>query len=161
MKFLFPLFLFVLILSCEVKPEPEPINYGKDVCSWCRMVIADAGFASELKTRKGKVYKFDAIECMAAFVLWGPVPREEILAMWVSDFANKGNLIPVEKAKFIVSKAIRSPMGLNIAAFSSEEDLKEALRIFKGRVLVWDEVLNYVREKWKKEEKGKHFHSHS
>ena len=143
---LFSLFIF---LSCEVKPTPEPINYGKDACAFCKMVIVDAGFASELKTKTGKVYKFDSIECLAAFILAGIVPKDKILMAWVSDFANKGKLIPVQKAKFLVSPKLRSPMGLNIAAFSNEEDLKEALRVFKGKVMSWKEVLEYVKEKWK------------
>ncbi len=142
------LFVLLLLFSCEVKPTPEPINYGKDACAFCRMVIVDAGFAAELKTKTGKVYKFDAIECLAAFVLAGIVPEEKILAMWVSDFAEKGKLIPVQEAKFLVSPNLKSPMGLNIAAFSREEDLKEAIRVFKGKVMNWEDVLKYVQEKW-------------
>jgi len=156
-----PLFLLFLLFSCEVKPEPEPINYGKDTCAWCRMIIADAGFAAELKTKKGKVYKFDAPECMAAFLLSGQVKKEDVLGMWVADFAEKGKLIPVEKAKFLVSEKIKSPMGLNIAAFSSEEDLEEARRVFGGKVMTWEEVLQYVKEKWKDQIHRHHHHSHS
>ena len=148
-KALLLLFSFLIFVACEVKPTPEPINYGKDACAFCKMVIVDAGFAAELKTKTGKVYKFDAIECLAAFILAGIVPEEKILMAWVSDFANKGELIPVQKAKFLVSPKLRSPMGLNIAAFGKEEDLKEALRVFKGKVMTWEEVLEYVREKWK------------
>jgi len=149
------LFLLLLLFACEVKPEPEPIRYGKDACAWCRMIIADAGFAAELKTKKGKVYKFDAPECLAAFVLSGQIKKDEILGMWVADFAQKGKLIPVEQAKFLVSEKIKSPMGLNIAAFSSEEDLEEAKRVFGGRVLTWEEVLQYVKERW-----GDQLHRH-
>ncbi|GAB6065222.1 hypothetical protein JCM9492_03140 [Aquifex pyrophilus] len=148
------LFLLLLILfSCETKPVPEPIRYGKDACAFCRMITADAGFAAELKTKKGKVYKFDSIECMAAFILKGEVKREDILAMWVADFAKK-KLIPVGRAKFIISEKLRSPMGLNIVAFESEEDLKEALRNFGGKVVTWEEILKYVKEKWKEKLKA-------
>ncbi len=143
---LFSLFIF---LSCEVKPTPEPINYGKDACAFCRMVIVDVGFASELKTKTGKVYKFDSVECLAAFVLAGIVPKDKILAMWVSDYAHKGKLIPVQKAEFLVSPRIKSPMGLNIAAFGNREDLEKAQSVFQGRVMTWNEVLEYVKEKWK------------
>ncbi|EDP74729.1 nitrous oxide reductase accessory protein NosL [Hydrogenivirga sp. 128-5-R1-1] len=155
-----PLFLF--LLSCETSPNPEPIEYGKDSCAFCRMIIADAGFAAELKTKKGKVYKFDAIECMAAFVLSGQVKREDILALWVSDFANKGKLFRVEEVKFLVSDRLRSPMGLNISAFSNEEDLQVAYRNFGGRILTWNEVLEYVGEKWKEKisRAGTRQHSH-
>ncbi len=148
--------LLLLLVSCETKPTPEPINYGKDACAFCRMIIADAGFAGELKTKKGKVYKFDSIECLAGFILSGGVGKEDILAMWVSDFAHKGKFIRVEDAKFLVSDRIRSPMGLNISAYSSEEDLKEAFRNFGGRIMSWKEVLNYVNEKWKDRLSSRH-----
>lgn len=141
--------LLLLFISCETKPLPEPIEYGRDSCAFCRMIIADAGFAAELKTKKGKVYKFDSIECLAAFVLSGYVKRDEILAMWVADFANKDNFLRVEEAKFLVSDRLRSPMGLNISAYSNEEDLQTAHRNFGGRILTWEEVLSYVAEKWK------------
>jgi len=144
------IFLLTLIYSCETKPTPEPIEYGKDACAFCRMIIADAGFSAELKTKKGKVYKFDSIECMAGFILSGNVKKEDILAMWVSDFAQKGKFISVDKAKFLISDKIKSPMGLNISAYENDEALQEAYRNFGGRILTWGEVLEYVKRKWKK-----------
>ncbi|WP_457600911.1 nitrous oxide reductase accessory protein NosL [Hydrogenivirga sp.] len=144
---LLPPFLF-LLLSCEVKPQPEPIEYGKDSCAFCRMIIADAGFAAELKTRKGKVYKFDSIECLAAYLLSGGVKREEVLALWVADFPSK-ELVRVEEVRFLISDKLRSPMGLDITAFKNEEELREAQRNFGGRILTWEEVLKYVGEKWR------------
>ncbi len=142
--------LFVLFLfSCEAKTSPEPIEYGKDSCAFCRMIIADAGFSAELKTKKGKTYKFDSIECLAGFILSGQVKKEDILAVWVADFAHKGALVKIEKAKFLVNDKLRSPMGLNISAYSSDEDLQTAFRNFGGKILTWKEVLTYVKEKWK------------
>jgi len=140
-------FIFILF-SCEIKPTPEPIRFGKDQCAFCRMTIVDAGFASELKTKKGKVYKFDSIECLVAFYLSGYVPEKDVLAMWVSDYKNK-KLIRAETAYYLVSPNIRSPMGLNIAAFEKKEDLEDAVRIFRGEVLTWQGVLDYVAKKWK------------
>ncbi len=148
MRYLILLLIPLLILSCEKVVSPEPIEYGKDSCSFCRMIIADAGFSAELKTKKGKVYKFDSIECLAAFILSGKVKREEISALWVSDFYSR-ELVSVERVKFLVSEKIRSPMGLNISAYADEEKLKEAMRNFGGKVLNWEDVLSYVGEKWK------------
>ncbi|MGB5288980.1 MAG: hypothetical protein WBN42_10875, partial [Ignavibacteriaceae bacterium] len=58
MVFLLP--LLFLLASCGSKPEP--INYGKDECEFCRMQISDNRYGAELVTDKGKVYKFDSIE---------------------------------------------------------------------------------------------------
>ncbi len=150
MRVLTAIFIVILLISCERSVKPEQINYGADSCDYCRMIIADAGFSAQLKTKKGKVYKFDSIECLAAFVLSKRVKEEEILAMWVADFANKDSFIRVEKAKFLVSENLRSPMGLNISAYSSEEDLQKAFRNFGGTVMSWEEVLSYVRKRWGK-----------
>ncbi len=134
--------------SCKGEPEPEPIEYGKDSCAYCLMLIGDAGFSAELKTKKGKVYKFDSIECLAAFILSGKVREGNILAIWVADFPSK-KLVKLEEVKFLISQKLRSPMALNISAFVREEELKQAHRNFKGKIVSWKEVLEYVREKWK------------
>ncbi len=139
--------LFLLTLSCEGTLKPEPINYGKDSCAFCLMIVADAGFSAEIKTKKGKVYKFDSIECMVAYLLKNKLKKEELAAVWVADFPSK-RLVRLEKVKFLVSEGLRSPMGLNISAFANEEELKEAFRHFGGKVMGWEEVVNYVKEKW-------------
>ena len=52
----------VLIISCKV--EESPINYGQDACKFCKMTIVDKQHAAEIVTKKGKPFKYDAIECM-------------------------------------------------------------------------------------------------
>ncbi len=59
--------LTLLISSCGSKPEP--INYGHDECEFCRMQISDNRYGAELVTDKGKVYKFDSIECLIEFAM--------------------------------------------------------------------------------------------
>ncbi len=51
-----------LLSSCQ--PRPEPIHYGQDACDFCRMTIVDKQHAAQMVTEKGRVYKYDAIECM-------------------------------------------------------------------------------------------------
>ena len=48
-------------------PKQEEINYGVDACAYCKMNIVDPKFGAELITKKGRVYKFDAIECMVNY----------------------------------------------------------------------------------------------
>ena len=54
-----------LLSSCT--PQPEAIEYGSDMCKFCKMSIVDAQHGAELVTSKGKLYKFDAIECMIRY----------------------------------------------------------------------------------------------
>ena len=54
----------ILLLTISCKVEPEAIEYGKDQCSFCEMNIVDKTHAAQYVTKKGKQFKFDAIECM-------------------------------------------------------------------------------------------------
>ena len=57
--------LLLLVFSCNV--SPKPIDYGSDGCHFCKMTIVDKVHAAEIVTKKGKVYMFDATECMINF----------------------------------------------------------------------------------------------
>lgn len=52
-----------IFFSCSPK-GPEKINFGKDQCELCKMGIEDPKFATELITEKGRIYKFDDLNCM-------------------------------------------------------------------------------------------------
>jgi copper chaperone NosL len=127
-----------MLVSCE--PKPEAIDWGKEECSHCKMIIADKRFAAELLTTKGKVYKFDAIECMAEFVNETRVPTVNILSLWVTDFHNTDGWIEAKKSFFLQSDKLQSPMGLNIAAFPHQKDVSAALQQYGGKELYWDGV---------------------
>ena len=60
--------LSLLLLFAACSPQPRPIEYGTDLCDFCRMTIVDKQHAAELVTDKGRVYKFDAIECMVNYL---------------------------------------------------------------------------------------------
>ena len=54
--------LTVVLSACSI--SPQPINYGKDGCSFCKMTIVDKQHGTQIVTEKGKAFKFDAIECL-------------------------------------------------------------------------------------------------
>ena len=56
-----------LAASCGRK-KPEPIAYGKDSCSECKMTIIDPKFGGEIISKKGKIFKFDDTHCLAKFM---------------------------------------------------------------------------------------------
>ena len=66
MKYLLRCLVLVSFMACTT--EPRPINYGEDVCYYCKMNIVDRQHAAEAVTHKGRVYTFDAIECMMNYV---------------------------------------------------------------------------------------------
>lgn len=133
--------LIILILSGCAR-QPEPIEYGNDVCDFCRMNITDNKFAAELITKKGKVYKFDSIECLFQFKQNAIEDKDNIHSEWVNDFSNPGVLINLKSSFFLKSDVFRSPMGMNVLSFSSEEKLNEIKIKFGGEVLNYYQVEN-------------------
>ena len=69
------LFLSLSLISCSV--EPKPVPYGEANCTHCNMTISDNRYGAELVTDKGKVFYFDAVECLAAYVAGQPEVSEK------------------------------------------------------------------------------------
>lgn len=132
----------ILVAGCA--PQPEPIAYGEDVGAFCRMVIVDERYGAELVTRRGRVFKFDSIECMAGYVL-AMGDTADIHSLWVTPFQTPGTLIPVGEALILQSPALRSPMGANLTAFRAT-DITEAavVNAWGGTILDWPGVLERV-----------------
>ncbi len=133
----------VLWMSCSGKPQE--IDYGRDLCTFCKMAITDPRYAAEIVTRKGRVYKFDSIECMIAATLDGTVDPAEVKAYWVKDWGTQ-KWIPADKAYYLQSTKLRSPMGLNISAFGSRHALENAKQQYDGLELTFEDLPNVIRE---------------
>ncbi|WP_456403023.1 nitrous oxide reductase accessory protein NosL [Persephonella sp.] len=156
-SFLFVIYLTVFILiSCQKVEGPVPIEYGIDKCSYCSMTIMDDRYGSELVTEKGKVYKFDSVECLAGYYLKNK-DKIKIKGMYVTDFVSK-KLINIRDAYFLHSKNLPSPMGLNLSAFSSKDELEKVRSKYGGEILNWENILNLVEKKWLNKD---HDHHHS
>ncbi len=130
--------LTLSIMACSAKTEP--IQFGKDQCSFCKMTIMDPKFGGEVVTKKGKVYKYDDVICLSQFLHSGIVKEEEIAQVVFVNFEKENDFISSEKAMFWVSSALRSPMGSNAACFSSPESAKKASQEKEGRLISWNEL---------------------
>ncbi len=133
----------ILFISCNA--QPDPIDYGHDDCSYCKMTIVDKAHSAQLVTKKGKQYKYDAIECMVRNVL--AVPELSVKSkMFVANYKSPGSIIDAKIASYIISPKIKSPMGANLSAVS---DLKEANNLVKlngGAIYTWTTLLEYLNE---------------
>lgn len=130
---LMTLSFIMLMTSCNV--EPTPIKVGADACSFCKMSVVDKRFGAELITKKGKIFKFDDLHCLLAFAKDEVVKNVDISHMYLIDYEEPHGFIELEKAFLFKSEAFRSPMGSDIAAFLTEEKLKEATKTLQGNVL--------------------------
>lgn len=114
------------MIGCGIKPEP--IAFGKDHCTYCRMNIADPKFGAELVTDKGRIFKFDALECMVPY-LQENSDTEYAYIMAIA-YDEPGELKPVENLKFVFSENFKSPMGGNIAGLNETAPLEEGMEPF-------------------------------
>jgi copper chaperone NosL len=128
----------LMFVSCKV--EPEPLQFGKDSCHACKMTLMDNKFGAEILTTKGKVYKFDDVNCMLNFYHSGDVPGENIQQVLVIDFSKPEKLIDGKNALYVKSEAIKSPMASNVAAFESNEELKKLNFDWQGIQMSWGEL---------------------
>ncbi|GAB5537260.1 MAG: hypothetical protein Rubg2KO_35090 [Rubricoccaceae bacterium] len=137
-----PLSLLVaLVLVAGCQPEPRAIRYGEDVGAHCKMTVSDARFGSELLTTTGKVHVFDAVECLANYVLAHDELADQTHSLWVTAYDAPGELISLDSAFFIHSPEVQSPMGGGLAAFGPGTTHEDALRQLGGEVLTWADVL--------------------
>ena len=136
-RFLFVAIALLVMVSCEV--SPKPIDYGSDGCHFCSMTIVDRQHAAEIVTKKGKAFKFDAVECMMNHLKEIDVSTVELFL--VNDFLDPGELINAKEATFLISKEIPSPMGEYLSAFRLRKEAEEIEAENNGKLYSWDELL--------------------
>jgi copper chaperone NosL len=135
-----------LFFLCSCNPDPEPIKYGHDNCEHCKMLISDHNYGAELITQKGKIFKYDSIECLADDQI--RLSNEEIHSIWVANFYPPNELININNAHFLLSDNLKSPMGLYLSAFKNDVELNKIAEKYGGKEISWEDLLDYVNKKW-------------
>jgi copper chaperone NosL len=143
MKMIMITLLAIVFLSCS--SEPEPLRYGTDACHTCKMTLMDKKFGAELVTAKGKVYKFDDVNCMVNFINSGYLEDETLVHKLIVDYSQPEKLIPAEQAFYLKSDQIRSPMASQIAAFETEKIMLKHKPKLKAIYLAWGELLTQFK----------------
>jgi copper chaperone NosL len=137
----FSVIILLLLISCS--PKPKEIYYGQDGCHYCSMTIVDRQHAAELVTEKGKVYKFDAAECMINYL---SEDKTSMAYYLVTDYTKPEGLIDAQSATFIISPNIPSPMRANLSAVAKLEKAIELQELKGGNLYSWDELLIHFRK---------------
>ena len=139
-----PVIAAILVLgSCGNKPEP--FVAGKDLCSFCKMGISDLRFGGELVTRKGKVFKFDDLHCMDAFLESAYVEENEISRLLTIDFEKPNSFLDAREASYLQAPELKSPMGSNVAAFGSRESAINYKNKLEAEILNWQELQDKLK----------------
>jgi len=133
---LYSIALLLLAASCSI--EAEPIRYGEDNCVECQMTIMDRRYGTEVVSAKGKVYKFDSIECLVEFLDKNENKGEDYNLVLFTPFDQPGKLVDAQKSHVLHSKDLPSPMGLFLTAFETEATAMNFKEQYGGKVYCWD-----------------------
>jgi len=141
------LFTALLIVLAGCEPKPQPIQFGSDQGDYCRMMITEPQFASQILNQQGRSFKFDSIECMAAYAITAD-NSENFHSHWVPNFTNPDEWLRAEEAYYLHSETLRSPMGLYLSAHADRETAEEFRQEYRGEIVSWNEVKEIVRAEW-------------
>jgi len=133
--------LLLILYGCNV--SPKAIDYGNDGCHYCKMTIVDKIHATEIVTKKGKVYKFDASECMIHF-LKEFEDTSKIELYLANNYTNPEAFIDATKATFLISENIPSPMGAFLSAFKNKADAEKEQAKKGGTLYTWSGIQNHL-----------------
>jgi copper chaperone NosL len=135
--------IFVLITSfifTACTPESKPIVYGEDKCDFCRMSIVDQRFGGEIVTQKGKVYKFDAVECVINYLDERVDDETKLAFVLTNAFDKPGELFNTSECVYLVSQNMPSPMGEFINPFTDHSLAKQFKDKNEGIIYEWESL---------------------
>ncbi len=116
---------------------PPEINYGRDVCVECGMIISEERFAAAYRLPDGTEKIFDDI---GGLLQHGQETGDlEVADVWVHDYTTE-EWVPAGDAHFIVTRSVTTPMAFGILSFG---DLTRATAFAEGldaSVIPWETV---------------------
>ena len=108
------------------------------------MTLVDKIHGSELVTDKGKVFKFDAVECMVNYLMDNSEMKTSLLL--TNYYEEPTELISVFDATFLISENLPSPMRANLTAFKTAQKANEILLAKSGKLYTWEELKVHLKE---------------
>ncbi|MDD5373164.1 MAG: hypothetical protein PHO62_07030 [Sulfurimonas sp.] len=137
---LLPLFLFFIFLGCQDKIESgaAKINWDRDMCDRCVMVLSDRKHTIQLRDPSSKkVYKFDDIGCMVLWFNEEKIAYKDSVQIWITD-AISGEWIDARSAFYTTQNV--TPMAYGFSAYKNKESIKSG-----DEIITYDEVLKRVK----------------
>ncbi len=128
--------VLVFLLACT--PKTSTIQYGKDKCANCVMTIVDPRFGCEIVTIKGKVFKFDAVECMVQYIESRQLQKDDLAAVVTNTYDDPAALKNVYDCVFLKSQNLPSPMGRNLNPISNFEEAARMQQLHGGEIYQWE-----------------------
>ena len=113
------------------------------------MIFQHDNFGGEMVQADKTRLAFDATECMAAYWITRGPDTTKIRTIRSTLFDRPGQRSDGRKAWYLLSPdSILSPMSVGLAAYASAGEAQAAQRKRGGRLLRWNQVVAFVRDKW-------------
>ena len=135
------IYITFILLNAGCQDGPRKISYGEDHCHYCKMTIVDPKFSAQAITDKGKVYRYDAIECLVNQVN----EESEMEEMYVAHFSEPGKWLKADSALYVISRDIPSPMGAFLSAYRDRAEAQEVLEGREAEFFQWEGLKNRIR----------------
>jgi copper chaperone NosL len=129
--------LAVVLAACGSADTagPPEINYGRDICVQCGMIISEEKFASAYTSQDGQDLVFDDI---GDLILYARANGEDVdpLNGWVHDFETL-EWVDLDRAWFVPTLSVSTPMGHSIVTFSDGARAKRFAAEIGGEAVPW------------------------
>jgi copper chaperone NosL len=137
----FLLLLGAALAACGGGSEaggPPDIQYGRDVCVQCGMIINEEKFAAAYTLDDGTEKSFDDV---GGLLLHQRATGDTLNLedTWVHDYETV-EWVDVQNAYFVATLSVSTPMGHSILAFGDEARAQEFASSVDGEVVRWGVV---------------------
>ena len=139
-KLIWLVLVVLFAAACKNGPdleEPPEIRYGEDTCTRCLMIINEARYAASYVTGTGEVRYFDDLGEMFAYLSETP---ENVVGFWVHDYDTEA-WVKGRDAHYVAADGLRTPMGLDIVAFSTLEQAEHLTAEVGGKIYSFESLM--------------------
>ena len=129
----------------EKEYEAAAVNEAVDKCEVCNMQVSDNGFATQLITNEGKVYKFDDIGCMNEWKVKNGT--DDIAIEFVQDQSSR-EWLKLDNAYFAYDPSFKTPMAYGLVSFKVNQSAQDFIdEQGKGKLLSAADLSSHTWER--------------
>lgn len=118
--------------------DPAETDFQGDRCAECNMVVNNKSYAAQI-VGSDKPLFFDDIGCLVQHERQGKIQPEAVHARFVRT-AIGTSWIAVEKAVWVMTKDVRTPMGYGLHAFADKAAAEAFVQGKAAQRLTWNDL---------------------
>jgi copper chaperone NosL len=119
----------------QAVPGPATTDFRSDVCAECNMAVTSKSYAAQIVGPAKPVF-FDDIGCLVQYERQGKIDPKAVAARYVRTVAGDA-WVAVDKAVWVLTKDVRTPMGYGLHAFADQKSADAFAVSKKGKVVSW------------------------